>query len=142
MNAPTALYSALCLNKNLSTDKIISLMIQILNKKSTGLTSVEILKFIDDLSQTNYNNMSLEEVKTYFKTIIKNDNNNNEQFSFITNDNNNIQYIGSFKIIKATELTDKLTISCTKDSNKYTIFIYTNENNSSIVGYQMNLLVN
>ena len=165
MNAPTALYSALCLNKNLSTNKIISLMIQILNRYvdniSRGMTSIEILKFIDNLAEIGYNNMSLEEVKTYFQNIIKHDNNDNndnndnddnddnvtnskDHFSFITDNdnNNNTQYIGSFEIIKAIELTDKLTISCTKNSDKYTIFIYINDNNNSIISYQMNLLVN
>jgi hypothetical protein len=162
MNAPTALYSALCLNKNLSTNKIISLMIQILNRYvdniSRGMTSIEILKFIDNLAEIGYNNMSLEEVKTYFQNIIKHDNNNNDNddnddnddnvtnskdhFSFITDNDNNTQYIGSFEIIKAIELTDKLTISCTKNSDKYTIFIYINDNNNSIISYQMNLLVN
>jgi hypothetical protein len=158
MNAPTALYSALCLNKNLSTNKIISLMIQILNRYvdniSRGMTSIEILKFIDNLAEIGYNNMSLEEVKTYFQTIIKHDNDNNdnnndniytnsiEQFSFITDNDNNTQYIGSFEIIKKVELTDKLTISCTKDSDKYTIFIYINDNSNSIISYQMILLVN
>jgi hypothetical protein len=160
MNAPTALYSALCLNKNLSTNKIISLMIQILNRYvdniSRGMTSIEILKFIDNLAEIGYNNMSLEEVKTYFQTIIKHDNDNDnndnnndniytnsiEQFSFITDNDNNTQYIGSFEIIKKVELTDKLTISCTKDSDKYTIFIYINDNSNSIISYQMILLVN
>lgn len=159
MNAPTALYSALCLNKNLSTNKIISLMIQILNRYvdniSRGMTSIQILKFINNLEEIGYNNMSLEEVKTYFQTIIKHNDNNNDNdnndniyinskdhFSFITDNDNNTQSIGSFEIIKAIELTDKLTISCTKNSDKYTIFIYTNDNNNSIISYQMNLLLN
>ena len=80
MNSVSALYSSLCLNKNLSTQKVLKLMLQIMNTKfndcKQGISCVEIEQFIQNLANTNYINMNLEEVKSYFEANYNNDDNN------------------------------------------------------------------
>ena len=134
MNSVSALYSAVCLNKNLSTQKVLKLMLQIMNTKfnncKQGITSIEIEQFIQNLANTNYINMNLEEVKSYFETNYNNDNDNNndnkkERFDFITeNLNSNKQYDCNFEQINSFELDDLLTISTTTSKNNITIYIY------------------
>ena len=143
MNAPTALYTALCLNKNLSTNNIITLMIRILNQNLIGMSSIEILKFIEDLSKAKYDKMTLEELTNYFKSIIKNVNNDNKDYFGFINNNNEKQYVGSFESIKDVELTNKLTMSSTRENNKIVVFIYTedNTNNDCIIRFKMEILL-
>ena len=138
MNSVSALYSAVCLNKNLSTQKVLKLMLQIMNTKfndcKQGITSIEIEQFIQNLANTNYINMNLEEVKSYFETNYNDNDNNNdnndndnkkERFNFITeNLNSNKQYDCNFEQLNSFELYDLLTISTTTSKNNITIYIY------------------
>ena len=133
MNSVSALYSAVCLNKNLSTQKVLKLMLQIMNTKfnncKQGITSIEIEQFIQNLANTNYINMNLEEVKSYFETNYNDNDNNNdnkkERFDFITeNLNSNKQYDCNFEQINSFELDDLLTISTTTSKNNISIYIY------------------
>lgn len=142
MNSVSALYSSLCLNKNLSTQKVLKLMLQImnikLNHRSQGITSVEIEQFIQNLANTNYINMTLKEVKSYFETNYNNDNNNDnkndndndnkkEKYDFITeNLNSNKQYDCNFEQLNSFELDDLLTISASSSKQNITIFVYKN----------------
>ena len=105
-----------------------------LNNRSQGITSVEIEQFIQNLASTNYINMNLEEVKSYFETNYnENDNDNDndnkkERFDFITeNLNNNKQYDCNFEQLNNFELDDLLTISASSSKQNITIFVYKNQ---------------
>lgn len=113
-------------------------MVQIMNKENNnsnqGITSIEIEQFIQKLSNTNYINMNLEEVKTYFESnynVNVNDNNNDdnkkERYGFITEDlNSNKQYDCNFEQLNSFELNDILTISTSASKNNISIYIYKN----------------
>ena len=107
------------------------------NNSNQGITSIEIEQFIQKLSITNYHNMNLEEVKTYFESnynnVNNNDNNNDnddnkkEKYGFITEDlNSNKQYDCNFEQLSSFELNDILTISTSASRNNISIYIYKN----------------
>jgi len=114
-------------------------MVYIMNKENNnstqGITSIELEQFIQKLSITNYHNMNLEEVKTYFESNYNNDNNNDdnddnkkERYGFITEDlNSNKQYDCNFEQLSSFELNDILTISTTASKNNIAIYIYKSE---------------
>ncbi len=107
-------------------------MVIIINKinanGSQGITSIETEQFIQNLASTNYTNMNLEEVKSYFEANYNNDNDNDnkkDRFGFITeNLNSNKQYDCNFEQLNSFELDDLLTISTTTSKNNITIYIY------------------
>ena len=109
-------------------------MLQIMNTKfndcKQGISCVEIEQFIQNLANTNYINMNLEEVKSYFEANYNNDDNNDndnkkEIYDFITeNLNSNKQYDCNFEQLNSFELDDLLTISTTTSKNNITIYIY------------------
>jgi len=102
------------------------------NNSNQGITSIEIEQFIQKLSITNYHNMNLEEVKTYFESNYNNNNNDNdnddnkkERYGFITEDlNSNKQYDYNFEQLSSFELNDILTISTTTSQNSIAIYIF------------------
>ena len=100
------------------------------NDCKQGISCVEIEQFIQNLANTNYINMNLEEVKSYFEANYNNDDNNDndnkkEIYDFITeNLNSNKQYDCNFEQLNSFELDDLLTISTTTSKNNITIYIY------------------